>query len=179
MLPCTHSFRLQLHWGQLRQKWGWGTHGSHDQETLKRMGVTSLKSIKLREALNLKILLSIFGRGRWGYALNIVMVGERHCTTTTSLAPVYNMKLWFLLIPFHKAPSLRRGCRVWGSGRWRVLLVLGQVPWLRDESLHKASQAPLRHINPTPHFTSGAHLYLLGFILGPVCNTEHQVMYLA
>lgn len=47
---------------------------SHSQETLKGMGVMALKSIRLREALNLEMLLSIFGKGRWGYDLNIVML---------------------------------------------------------------------------------------------------------
>lgn len=111
---------------------------SHGQETLKGMGMMALKSIKLRETLNLEILLSVFGRGRWGYALNTVMVRKRHCTTTAAVAPVYNMKLWFLLIP-----STGRHLP-WGdvagseaqAGRGFSLSWVRYPSWLRDESLH-------------------------------------------
>jgi len=56
------------------------------QETLKRVGVMALKFIKLWEEL--KHSFPFFFGG--GSVLNTVLVGKRHCTTTSLQAPVFN-----------------------------------------------------------------------------------------
>lgn len=67
---------------------------SFGQETPEGVGVTALKSIKLREALK-HCFLFFFRRGgkEGGSALNTGLVGKRHCTTTALMASVFNVKL--------------------------------------------------------------------------------------